>query len=286
MSVKVTSLVWDRFPEGGHTLLALLALADWANDGGVCYPSMRTIATRLRVSRPQAQRTIHTLIKTSLVEVIGNHAGGAPGTSRRYRINLEALNLLPPVSSLGRDSAAGDGEAAGRVGTQDGLHVEGERGRSDLAQTVKDPSNNHIADPDGTASSPWSEDDSLRDKGPGWGKLSRNDAPPIAEIVDLYNRELGSVLPKAIILNASRKRTLLARWREMLNSPTPAGQARYVDRDSGLEWWARFFRKVRRNPHWMGENNLGWTADLDWLTAPRNFTKVLECRLPPQGEDR
>lgn len=277
MSVKVTSLVWDRFPDSGHTLLAMLALAEWANDGGVCYPSMRSIATRLRVSRSQAQRTIHALIETSLVEVIGNHAGGAPGTSRRYRINLEALHLLPSGHGRNHDSMKGGVEAAGRVDTHDGPHEYEERGCPGAAQTVNDPSKNPA--PDGTVPS-----DTVRVT--GHTNRQRNDAPPLAEIMDLYNQELGSMLPKAILLNASRKRTLSARWREMLNSPNPSGQIRYVDRETGLEWWTKFFRKVQMNPHWMGENDRGWMADLDWLTTPRNFTKVLEFRPARKGEER
>lgn len=286
MSVKVSALVWDRFPYGGHTLTAMLALADWANDGGVCYPSMRTIAARLRVSRSQAQRTMHALIEIRLVEVIGNHAGGAPGTSRRYRINLEALNLLPPASSRGYDSVVGDGDAAGSVDTQDGPHEGEERGCPDAPQTVKDPSKNPIEAPDDTLYSPRSKDNTLCGRGHSGKKLPRNDAPPITEIVDLYNKELGNVLPMAITVNACRQRAISARWREMLNSTTLSGEARYVDRGSGLEWWARFFRKVRSNPRWMGENNLGWPADLDWLTAPRNFTKVLEYRSAQKGDGR
>lgn len=40
MSIKVMTLVWECAPYGEATLLALLALADWADDsgGGASFP--------------------------------------------------------------------------------------------------------------------------------------------------------------------------------------------------------------------------------------------------------
>lgn len=286
MSVKVSSLIWSQFPSGGHELLAMLALADWANDQGECYPSMSTIAARLRVSRSQAQRTVHTLIAAGMVEVIGNHAGGSPGASRRYRINLAALELLPSLHDRGRTNATGSTDVTGSMETQDGPHGCIERGRTHAARTVKEPSMNRVGVPNGTLSSPESENNTASIESHTKSNTSKKESAPVAEIVALYNHELGGVLPRAITLNASRKRAISARWREMLNSSTPAGQIRYVSRESGLDWWAKFFRKVQMNPHWLGENDRGWTADLDWLTAPRNFTKVLEFRPVCEGERR
>ncbi|WP_315383399.1 replication protein [Microvirgula aerodenitrificans] len=112
----------------------------------------------------------------------------------------------------------------------------------------------------------------------------RRAAVPCQQIVDAYNAELGSVLPMAQALNNSRRKALSARWAEMLGSQTPDGRTRYTDTATGLAWWTRFFRKVRLNPHWLGENDHGWTADLDWITGPKNFLKVLEYRPARKGE--
>ena len=56
MSVRVMSLVWDGYPGGGSELLALLALADWSDDDGRCYPSMASIGRKTRLSEKQARR--------------------------------------------------------------------------------------------------------------------------------------------------------------------------------------------------------------------------------------
>ncbi|HBI8622146.1 TPA: helix-turn-helix domain-containing protein, partial [Escherichia coli] len=91
MAIKVMSLVWEGYPGGGSDLLAMLALADWSDDNGRCYPSMSSIATKTRLSRSQAQRVVHGLIDSGFVQVIGNEAGGAPGATRQYRIVLTKL---------------------------------------------------------------------------------------------------------------------------------------------------------------------------------------------------
>lgn len=93
MAVRVLTMVWDGFPGGGSDLLAMLALADWSDDEGRCWPSMASIATKMRLSEKQARRVVHTLEETGYLKVIANAAGGA--TSRRYQIALD--RLTPPA---------------------------------------------------------------------------------------------------------------------------------------------------------------------------------------------
>ncbi len=109
------------------------------------------------------------------------------------------------------------------------------------------------------------------------GDSPKKQAPPINQLIDVYNQTLGDVLPNAQIINAKRKASLSARWREMLGSKTPSGKVRYYDLTSGLEWWSRLFAKVKLNPHWLGASGT-WRADLDWILNPSNFAKVLEYR--------
>ncbi|WP_051539834.1 helix-turn-helix domain-containing protein [Ralstonia pickettii] len=132
MSIRVMTLVWDAFPGGGSDLLALLALADWSDDNGRCYPSISAIAAKTRLSRSQAQRVIHGLIDSGFVQVVGNESGGAPGTTRQYRMVLSHLT--------GRTGATGSASATGRTDAQDGSHGCAETGRMGATQTVIEPS--------------------------------------------------------------------------------------------------------------------------------------------------
>ena len=92
MSIQVTREVWARFREGGTPKLIMLAFADWAdNMGGRIFPSIRALAEKVCCSESQARRSLHVLIDRGFVEVVGNHGGGKPGTTRHYRIVIERL---------------------------------------------------------------------------------------------------------------------------------------------------------------------------------------------------
>jgi uncharacterized protein YdaU (DUF1376 family) len=106
--------------------------------------------------------------------------------------------------------------------------------------------------------------------------VSRADDVPIDRIVEAYNTVLGGTLPRAQRMTEARRKHIKARWREMLGTTDANGKLRYADQDAGVEWFGRFFRKVLTNPHWTGDNDRGWTASLDWVMNPTNFTKILE----------
>ena len=101
---------------------------------------------------------------------------------------------------------------------------------------------------------------------------------PVQQVLQTYNEVLGDKLPKAQLLNDKRRRVIAGRWKEMLNSQDPSGKVRFTDTASGVAWFAKFFAKVALNPHWLGENDRGWRADLDWILKPDNFLRILEWR--------
>ena len=111
--------------------------------------------------------------------------------------------------------------------------------------------------------------------------IKRNTKPkaPVNEIINAYNEVLGDVLPKAIKPSAKRTKMITDRWYDMLNSQHPDKDIlRYTDNESGIAWWKAFFSKVKLRPHWLGDNESGWAANLDWIIKEDNFIKVLEFR--------
>jgi len=61
MSIKVMSRVWSESNQRGGTLIVLLAIADFANDEGMAFPSIPTLATKSRLSESQVHRTLRKL---------------------------------------------------------------------------------------------------------------------------------------------------------------------------------------------------------------------------------
>jgi hypothetical protein len=103
---------------------------------------------------------------------------------------------------------------------------------------------------------------------------------PHQEIADLYNEVLGGRLPSVQVLNDTRKRAITNRWCEMLGTVAPNGKVRFEDKETGLAWFAGFFRKVAMNQFWMGENQTGFAVNFDWIFKTSNFVKILEWHPP------
>jgi len=87
MSIKVTSWVWDHSTYEGTKLLLLLALADFCDDGGVCYPGVTRIATKARTGVRNAQSIIRQMEASDDLRVdIGAGIMTDHGPTNRYHL--------------------------------------------------------------------------------------------------------------------------------------------------------------------------------------------------------
>jgi len=86
--------VWDRSKQTGTALLILLALADFTNDDGYCWPSIDTLAHKARCSRRHVQRLLKDISHGEGKEVeIRENAG--PNGVHLYRITLPVAPRRP-----------------------------------------------------------------------------------------------------------------------------------------------------------------------------------------------
>lgn len=85
MSIEIMSRVWRIAPYSGGTLLVLLALADYADDYGICWPSQTDVAARARLTERQLRTTLRKLEKAGDLMV---HAGRGRGNRTIYCILL------------------------------------------------------------------------------------------------------------------------------------------------------------------------------------------------------
>lgn len=86
------SLVWERAPYTAGSLLVLLALADWANDEGFCWPSIPKIAGKTRLERRSIQYIIRKLQSDGMLHI---EEGRGRKHQHQYTINVQNLRLLP-----------------------------------------------------------------------------------------------------------------------------------------------------------------------------------------------
>lgn len=97
-------------------------------------------------------------------------------------------------------------------------------------------------------------------------KVSDFPVCPHEEIIELYHSilpELNQTIPSTWKGGSKRAKSLRTRWREK-------------ETHRKMEFWKWFFESVRLNTHWLGENERGWKADLEWLLKASNFVKVIE----------
>lgn len=99
MSIAIMSAVWEHSKQASGNLLLLLALADYANAEGVCWPSVTTLAKRARVSERHVRRMLRELEEAGEVSVEPN--AGQHG-SNRYTVRIPTPDKMsPPQTDTG-----------------------------------------------------------------------------------------------------------------------------------------------------------------------------------------
>jgi len=115
MSIRVMASVWDNGPEDRSELLVLLALADFANDAGECWPSMIGIAEKARMTERGAQKIVRRLEETGWLEIV---TGGGRGGKNSYRIKAEKPEQETGNAKRGMDEKPRTAEQKPRTGEQ------------------------------------------------------------------------------------------------------------------------------------------------------------------------
>lgn len=83
VSLSATSQVWAHSRQESGNLLVLLALADYADDEGFCFPSVPSLAGRARITVRHCQRILAGLVASG--ELVKLETGGG-AKSTRYRV--------------------------------------------------------------------------------------------------------------------------------------------------------------------------------------------------------
>lgn len=105
MSIKLMSAVWDLELKPISKLL-LLALADNANDQGVCWPSISHIMKKTSLARRTVETNLQVLISLNLIQSENRYKNNGSLMSNCYTITLPQHLHYPPQEM--RDPPAGD----------------------------------------------------------------------------------------------------------------------------------------------------------------------------------
>jgi DnaD/phage-associated family protein len=145
MSIKYMSMVWEHSKHDGSKLLVLLALADHANDDGVCWPSIPRLAKRARISERQVKRIVQDLADSGDLEIVSR--GDGRGHSTIYK--LKGDTIMSPFSDKNSDIAMSPFNDTDISGKGDILSIKGDiQGiKGDIAMSPEPPIEPSILQP-------------------------------------------------------------------------------------------------------------------------------------------
>lgn len=105
MSIEVMTRVWANSKQKGSALLLMVSIADYANEKGVAYPSIETLARKVRMSERNVQLLLRKLEEAGELDIKPN---AGPSGCNLYRIVVDEDNARkggekispPPVKTL------------------------------------------------------------------------------------------------------------------------------------------------------------------------------------------
>ncbi len=86
MSISAIDRAWKYSRHGGSALLLLMALADWADDWGYCWPSHAAMARKIRSSERNVYYLLRKLEESGEIRVINRGRGGKGADTTVYQV--------------------------------------------------------------------------------------------------------------------------------------------------------------------------------------------------------
>jgi predicted transcriptional regulator len=233
--------------------MVFVVLCSHAKMDGSCFPSVRKIAGEASCSRTKVFEALRVLEENGFISRENQIFDGRGQISNIYTIN----DIEPPAST-----------PPGRVGAPDGPPPSGS-----LTPPVRLPAAiNNVLEQDHINKEPippltppeggGGEEEPFELKAEQPERSKASEAFRGEGIRKFYNQLLPE-LPAAEKITKSREKSIRARIRE-----DPARE--------DLDWWRRYFLRVRESPYLLGHNNNNWAASLDWLLRDEPMQKVIE----------
>lgn len=94
MSIDLMSAVWQQGPNETVQRFVLLALANYADQEGYCWPSYSSLAERCAISRSTAMRTVKALETDGWIRRQARQTAAGQPSSNGYFIDLARLGLV------------------------------------------------------------------------------------------------------------------------------------------------------------------------------------------------
>ena len=148
MSIRIMSQVWNMEIDDSTAKLTLMALADFSDDEGYCYPSYEVLAKKISKSKRTAIRAVEKLTELGFLQKEKRELNDGTSRTNLYKIvsEKERVTQTPPmmtnekeaVTSMTSHSDTDDTRAVTNVS----LHSD--KGVTPINITTKEPSINPL----------------------------------------------------------------------------------------------------------------------------------------------
>lgn len=246
------SYVWANTELEPIEKLVMLAIADFSDDNGLSWPSLRTLSEKSSLSEDTVRRKLKKLMKDGLIRMTARLDKSGRNTSYQFQI----LQNFPPASP--NFSNYGEGSTLPPLQTATLARCKGEG--STQPPSYIEPSINHQktnSKKEGSTLPPLQA-----------ATLAQCNPPPSRSLFDAWNENVaGTPLSNATAFTSKREQHCRARLKER-----------------PLEKWREIFRLIASTPFLCGQNDRGWKADFDWITKnDDSAAKILEGKYVTTG---
>lgn len=143
MSVKIITKVWEWSRAEGNARLVMLALADFCDDDATCYPGIKRVARKCRLSERTVQRLMAAIEKTGELErlICGGAKVPGPrgdGCTNAYKLILKGCQDVTPIEK-GVTNPTPATEVGGDIAVSPKPPVEPSGGEKSFALTPTPP---------------------------------------------------------------------------------------------------------------------------------------------------
>lgn len=208
MSVILMGVVWTKKFETHAERDVMLALADHADDHGLCWPSQKYVAWKTD-HHPDTVKAIYKKLRDrGIIEVVGRAEGGR-GRSPVYKIMPQKLPDKPPYERGGGTPPVLDGEKKGGVRGKKGGATDRKGGVVDPPEPSLEPSQEPkppLGEPDEPDSTPRDTEPDTEDEEITPGTLCQYlreelrdaDVPIMRGRLDRYGKEFKAHLQSGL----------------------------------------------------------------------------------------
>jgi Helix-turn-helix domain len=147
MSIRLMAAVWQNGPRDRSQLLLMLALADCANDQGVCWPGTATLADKTRMDVRTVLRGLKALEQAQWLKIVRRSHERRGNT---YELNLGRFNDATSCDMVSHDNLSHDKTTPSHVTKRAMSHdISCNPPHPPIGRTVKnhqEPSDDHVVD--------------------------------------------------------------------------------------------------------------------------------------------